>query len=387
MSRSMQRRRLSLQDYTIAILCALPIELAAAQTLLDQTHPTPSGPPGEANDGHAYTFGSIGDHNVVIGCLSAGRTGLVSAASAARGMSAKFRNLRFGLMVGIGGGVPSSRNDVRLGDVVVSQPHDGHGGVIQYDFGRRRPDGFEPTGFLNSPPELLLQTLAHLQARHIRGENSIETHLAVVERNPRFRRPTSTTDMLFEPAYDHVVGQRTCQHCDRSQIVARSNRESNGIEVHYGNIASGNCVMRDARERDAVSALFNGVLCFEMEAAGLLNHWPCLVIRGICDYADSHKNDEWQPYAAGVAAAYAKDLLLSMQPTAGDPDLAGATSGDVATRLSFDGASAMFDNRVSPGSAGQEQQSRGMEQSRIQGTVISLLACILCQLLLKSCRL
>ncbi|KAJ4248105.1 hypothetical protein NW762_012875 [Fusarium torreyae] len=56
------------------------------------------------------------------------------------------------------------------------------------------------------------------------------------------------------------------------------------------------------------------VLCFEMEAAGLMNHFPCLVIRGICDYSDSHKDDQWQGYAAMAAAAFAKDLLNRIVP-------------------------------------------------------------------------
>ena len=85
--------------------------------------------------------------------------------------------------------------------------------------------------------------------------------------------------------------------------------------VHYGTIASGNQVMRSAAERDRVSAELGGVLCFEMEAAGLMNSFPCLVIRGICDYADSHKNKRWQAYAAGTAAACAKEVLSVMPPT------------------------------------------------------------------------
>jgi nucleoside phosphorylase len=56
------------------------------------------------------------------------------------------------------------------------------------------------------------------------------------------------------------------------------------------------------------------VLCFEMEAAGLMSHFPCLVIRGICDYSDSHKNKKWQGYAAMAAAAYARDVLLQIAP-------------------------------------------------------------------------
>jgi nucleoside phosphorylase len=72
--------------------------------------------------------------------------------------------------------------------------------------------------------------------------------------------------------------------------------------------------MRDGATRDTVSAELGGVLCFEMEAAGLMNSFPCLVIRGICDYADSHKNKKWQAYAAGTAAACAKEVLLVIPP-------------------------------------------------------------------------
>ena len=75
-----------------------------------------------------------------------------------------------------------------------------------------------------------------------------------------------------------------------------------------------NKVMKSASERDRASAQLGGVLCFEMEAAGLMNTFPCLVIRGICDYSDSHKNDKWQPYAAGIAAAYAKEVLSVVKP-------------------------------------------------------------------------
>lgn len=86
------------------------------------------------------------------------------------------------------------------------------------------------------------------------------------------------------------------------------------MSIYYGTIASGNQVMRDGSTRDRVSAEFGGVLCFEMEAAGLMNSFPCLVIRGICDYADSHKNKMWQAYAAGTAAACAKEVLSVLPP-------------------------------------------------------------------------
>ena len=72
--------------------------------------------------------------------------------------------------------------------------------------------------------------------------------------------------------------------------------------------------MKNALIRDKLAGK-KEVLCFEMEAAGLMNHFPCLVIRGICDYSDTHKNKEWQGYAAMVAAAYAKDLLCRISPS------------------------------------------------------------------------
>src|SRR5207248_634129 len=104
------------------------------------------------------------EHNVVIACLPAGQTGTISAAVVATQMKSKFTSIQFSLMVGIGGGVPSDEVDIRLGDVVVSQPHMQHGGVVQYDLGETTPSGFVRTGFLNTPPALLLNALSKLRA-------------------------------------------------------------------------------------------------------------------------------------------------------------------------------------------------------------------------------
>jgi nucleoside phosphorylase len=81
--------------------------------------------------------------------------------------------------------------------------------------------------------------------------------------------------------------------------------------IHCGLIASGNQVIKDANLRDSLSKQFkNDILCIEMEAAGLMNDFPCVVIRGVADYSDSHKNEKWQDYAAATAAACAKALLM-----------------------------------------------------------------------------
>src|SRR5947207_2572224 len=87
-------------------------------------------------------------------------------------------------------------------------------------------------------------------------------------------------------------------------------RDSTEPEIHYGIIASGNMLIKDAATRDKIAKeIGNDCVCFEMEAAGLMNNFPCLVIRGICDYADSHKSDQWQRYASATAAAYGKEFL------------------------------------------------------------------------------
>lgn len=67
--------------------------------------------------------------------------------------------------------------------------------------------------------------------------------------------------------------------------------------------------MKHGSTRDRIASEL-GILCFEMEAAGLMDSFPCLVIRGISDYAVSHKNHQWREYAAATAAAYAKEAFI-----------------------------------------------------------------------------
>jgi nucleoside phosphorylase len=301
----MPKRYFRPEDYTVGWVSALPVELAAAAELLDEEY---EDIPQDPNDTNLYTLGRIGEHNIVIACLPAGQIGTNSAAAVAVQMKAKFTSIRFGLMVGIGGGVPSDESDIRLGDVVVSQPYMQHGGVVQYDFGKTTPSGFVRTGFLNTPPTILLNALVKLQANNTRRRSVLLEYLSALCCVPEFTRGNAGPDNLFESKYNHVGGP-TCEKCSTDRLLERTKRGSLEIMVHYGTIASGNQVIRDGVTRDQLSSELGGVLCFEMEAAGLMNNFPCLVIRGICDYADSHKNKRWQPYAAATAAACAKEVL------------------------------------------------------------------------------
>jgi nucleoside phosphorylase len=302
------------EDYTVGWVCALPVELAAAKAMLDEKHDDLDRNIND-NDGNIYCLGSIAGHNVAIVCLPAGCMGNNPAATVSTQMQAKFTGIRFGLMVGIGGGVPSAEADIRLGDVVVSQPHQTFAGVVQYDMGKRTPSGFVRTGSLNSPPQILLSAVNNVRANEFLDESKLLEHVSKLESISKFQRSKAGPDILFEAAFDHE-GPQSCNQCSISRRQTRLQRESGeDVVVHYGTIASGNQVMRSGTERDKVSAELGGVLCFEMEAAGLMNSFPCLVIRGICDYADSHKNKRWQAYAAGTAAAYAKEIL-SVLPAA-----------------------------------------------------------------------
>ncbi|PVH90954.1 purine and uridine phosphorylase [Periconia macrospinosa] len=301
-------RQLPRHEYTVGWVCALPVEFAAAQEMLDEEHADLQHEPGD-NDENMYALGSIGGHNIAIGCLPAGYIGTNSAAAVAMQMRATFKRIRFSLMVGVGGGVPSAEADVRLGDVVVSQPDKTFNGVVQYDSGKTTPSGFGRTGALNAPPRTLLGAVAKVRANELRGRTKMREYIARLHHITEFQRSETGPDILFEATYDHAGGQ-TCDACLTNRQKARPPRSNKKeVVVHYGTIASGNQVMKSAGQRDKVSEDLGGVLCFEMEAAGLMNSFPCLVVRGICDYADSHKNSRWQPFAAGTAAAYAKELL------------------------------------------------------------------------------
>jgi nucleoside phosphorylase len=297
------------EDYQIGIICALATEKAAMVAMLDETHARLTKENGDENE---YTLGRVGVHNVVIACLPAGLIGNGPAAIVANNMQRSFP-IKFGLMVGVGGGVWSKNNDIRLGDVVVSQPTGTHGGVVQWDFGKMGRDGkFQRTGSLDKPPPVLLHALQELRTFDITDGVNLEEPLSLMVRNkPRmgenYRHQGIENDQLFEATYDHE-GDETCDSCDTKSIVQRTARKDSTPRIHYGNIASGNEVIKHAITRDSI-AREEGVICFEMEAAGLMDNFRCLVIRGICDYADSHKNKIWQPYAAATAAAFARALL------------------------------------------------------------------------------
>ncbi|KAL3485437.1 hypothetical protein BJX62DRAFT_242934 [Aspergillus germanicus] len=306
-------------EYTIGWICALPIEKAAARGMLDEIHNTSF--IRASSDKNSYTLGRIGPHNIVVASLPSGVYGETPAATVAAHMLASFQSVRIGLLVGIGGGIPSRSHDIRLGDVVVSRPEGTLGGVVQFDRGKTTTEGqFVRTGVLNKPPLVLLNALAELEAEREMEGSKVPLYIAeMVDRYPRMRTDYScqgpSNDVLYRSDYNHSEeDDSTCDSCDPSEIVQRVERESEHPVIHYGIIASSNQVVKDAVLRDRIGKEF-GAMCLEMEAAGIMDSFPCIVIRGVSDYADSHKNKRWQRYAAATAAAYAKELLHKVPPS------------------------------------------------------------------------
>ncbi|KAI1055710.1 hypothetical protein LB506_009171 [Fusarium annulatum] len=305
-------------EYTVGWICALPEEMAAAKGMLDEAFQAPRQ---GVLDENIYVVGRIAHLKTVIVCLPYGVAGTTSATRVAEHMRQTFTSLQYTLLVGVGGGIPSKKVDVRLGDVVISVPSPDSPGVVQYDYGKDvQNDRFVTTGHLNQPPARLLSAVSQLRSQEVSGSSGLTLSIAksIARLQARYSNsernwsyPGVSNDLLFNSGYNHEGEYVTCARCDADYLEERPQRESTQPKIHYGTIASANRVMRNGATRERLR-LDKNALCVEMEAAGLMNNFPCLVIRGICDYADSHKNKDWQPYAAATAAAFAKELLSIM---------------------------------------------------------------------------
>ncbi|KAK6507843.1 hypothetical protein TWF481_006265 [Arthrobotrys musiformis] len=354
-------------DYTIGWICALSTELAAAKVMLDSQHPRLPIP---ENDANTYTLGSIGGHNIVIACLP--ESGSNQAAIVAMRMVSTFRAIKVGLLVGVGRGVPPK---VKLGDVVVSTPIGEYPGVVQWDKGTQESGAvFRRTGALSKPPTALLTAVANLRSNHdIHGIQLHSVLESVRERFPglkkKYERPSSAVkcgrykrrkiapfedveSAYTNPEFEPISPSENSQEVQKTGLAAWAifrplssifrfgavkvqthataksglkrlaptevdEAEETDTKIHYGLIASGSKTIEDAKFRDDLNGALGGsVLCVETEAAGLMDDFPCIVIRGICDYSDrdQENNSSWKGYAAATAAAYAKDLLNCLQP-------------------------------------------------------------------------
>ncbi|KAG5917963.1 hypothetical protein E4U42_007057 [Claviceps africana] len=287
--------RLALEDYTTGWICTRRVEHLAAVATLEQRHTGHVGYP--RSDHNTYVLGSIQGLNIIITLIPVWETGSPSASYVAKRMKMIFPKLDAIFLVGIGSGVPGGKDDVRLGDVVVSTDtmvpdcdvfqNMANGANDEFrvpPLPRDAQPGLYTRLISNSTLELNTKGIGFVVS-DVQRRGSEAAHL--------FMRPASSSDVKHEPLPSTTPGQ-----------------PNDVVKVHKGRIATGNKLIKTANLRDSISKSLGGVLCFDTFASDMMDQLPCLVIRGIGDYADGHIDTEWHNYAAAVAAAYAKAVIM-----------------------------------------------------------------------------
>ncbi|KAL7782659.1 nucleoside phosphorylase domain-containing protein [Trichoderma ceciliae] len=279
-------------QYTVGIICRLPNELMAIRALFDNKHLRLYNVQGNDN---GYARGNMAGHCVVATCLVYSEDGASEAALTATHLKSSYPSIRFCLFVSTAGGVHSKETDIRLGDVVVglsirpygSKIEDTRPGVLQYELGEEGDDNrFQPKASMLQPVGLKC-SIAFLNSDPTPPAIKLDKYLrAITDRLSQFKHPGQELDVHHK----------------------RVLRTTMTPKIHYGLIASGDRLIEDVTFRNQI-AQEHGILCFDKEAAGVINTMDCLIIHGIRDYNDAQNNDIWQNYAAATAAAYAKLLL------------------------------------------------------------------------------
>ncbi|KAE8327361.1 nucleoside phosphorylase domain-containing protein [Aspergillus sergii] len=283
-------------DYMIGWVCIIPEEYYAALAILDEQYDSSHIVPGQS-DRSSYILRRMGKHLVVINVPAATHYGELHASAIAKNMKSTFARIRFVLLVGIGGGIPLAQ-DIRLGDVVLGTR------VVPHAFGKETDYGFVRPGQIFTPPQILLTAITGLQGlRRLRATNISRCIDTIGDRHGSgqndYARPGE--DRLYDGEYTHDGRYCDCLKPNaelNSRMLPRRARRGDLVQIHQGNIGIASVVMRNAK----------------MEATGVMLNVSCLPIRGISDYADGHKNDVWQPYAALAAAVCAKELSATMSP-------------------------------------------------------------------------
>lgn len=330
----------SRDEFHVAIICALPSEADAVTLLFDQFWDEDGDPFGRSSgDNNSYITGRLGKHNVVLAVLPG--MGTNSAASATANLRSSYGSLRLVFLVGICGGVPKiAGDDVFLGDVVVSKA------IVQYDFGRQYPGQFEVKESIEDSlaranrdirglltvfeTERMRDILQTKSATYLKQLQSADAKAAAKKRRrSKYQYPGIAENRLYLPGYVHrhlkcdmcskfdstceLAAQTSCAElgCEENMLVQREMFEDDGdfsSNIFIGRIGSGNTVMKSGEIRDWIAKKHN-LIAFEMEGAGAWDEVPCLVVKGVCDYADSHKNKQWQNFAAATAASVMKAIL------------------------------------------------------------------------------
>ncbi|KAG5798007.1 hypothetical protein H9Q69_002940 [Fusarium xylarioides] len=317
----------SRDDFRVDIICALAVEYNAVNHVVDEFwEETKLGR--SVGDPNTYSIGRIGEVNVVLVLLSG--MGKVNAASATASFRASYPNLELVLVTGVCGGVPISPSgeEILLGDVVISKA------VVQRDFGRHYPDKLEIKDTLDDrlgrPTKNIRNFVARFETDRAREKLEDRATVCLEElqlraggrrRAANYHFPGADKDCLFLRSYVHKHHSDCNVCCEKRQLLVRDRldeksklqqcgraKDAQAPYVFVGHIGSGDTVLKSAEERDRL-AKAHGLIAFEMEGAGVWDEIPCIIVKGVCDYADSHKNKAWQNFAAATAAAVSKVLI------------------------------------------------------------------------------
>ncbi|KAJ9656115.1 hypothetical protein H2198_005171 [Neophaeococcomyces mojaviensis] len=282
---------------SIGFICPLYTEAKAVLAIFDQLLP-----PATIN-GTKYFYGLIKDRKAVAVTLSHREFGPVEASRCANKLIREHPSLEkdssYCFLVGIAGGIWSRDNDVRLGDVVIATR------IWDWRSGKVTNEGLVSTKYPERVPAYLLRILGQFLYDRSELESTIQnriTEMQTIDR--RWNYLGQDKDVLYDINYNHP-GADTCDDCDPKMAQQRPRRLKTHLKVHDGLIASGNTVLKDSINRKRLQEA--NALAVEMEACGIPENF--VVIRGISDYADTHKNDDWQPYAAAVAAACTRLMI------------------------------------------------------------------------------
>ena len=297
-------------EYSIAWISTLALERDVAVAMFDEYWELPA----RIGNDPSYYCGRIGLHNVVL--LYAMTVGISSLREKIQDLLEDFPHLKLTLVVGIGGGIPSEQEDVRLGDIVVSQSETGPS-LLRYQLNQETREGILVDQQLPQPLSAITDGLTAIQSKHMRCKNLTDLlrhRDAALEKNRHcsWQHPGIEHDMLCQQTSSFTKDSHPDAASDEP-FSQRPRRFRDLPVVHYGKIATGDWIIRDARVRDEISAKLGGILCIDMDYDRELFSLQVLKIRGISDYCNKYKSREFQGYAACMAAAYAKEFLTILK--------------------------------------------------------------------------
>lgn len=287
-------------EYTVGWICALPVEFAAAMEVLDELHQDFEQ---DEHDRNEYALGRVCEHNVVIAHLSADPTNPNSSQKGTEQMKSAFPGIRLVLMAEAGADIPRTDAYIRFEDFWISQLTESDNGSLQHNDEKSTPSGVERTTLR----QILLAAIAKLRRNHARDIGRPSQPTPGPNMPTTFYHRDLSDDKLFETRYNHKEGSGSLL-CDVARKAQREERTELPV-ISYGTIGLRNQVIEDGATGSHVGLEFATVLCSEMEVAEASTSFPCVVIRGLCDYANSNNSKKWLSYAEGAASFYAKELL------------------------------------------------------------------------------